>query len=257
MGERGFRLERKDWDSDFFGRQIYSLELIDTPDLAPLTAALGDLDAREVWGVECHLAVERFDQAPTIEEAGFRLVDSRMSFISEVTIDDIPDHELPYGLIRQVTVEDLDRIEELTTTNLVDNPGFRSRYKDRRLFTRQESIRYYDAWNDLAYRTDPDLFPVWEVDGEVAAYFTFLRAGPYDELPFFKGGLTAVDPAHRGHGAQNALQYFAFRRFGVDRWVLDSQTQITNPAVIRNHMRAQKQYRGATLTFYRLRTGLA
>ena len=72
----------------------------------------------------------------------------------------------------------------------------------------------------------------------------------------FKGGLTAVDPAHRGHGVQNVLQYDVFHRFGVERWVLDSQTQLTNPAVIRNHIRAQKRYQGATLTFYRLGMGL-
>lgn len=248
----GFDLDRKVWDSEFFARDIYSLHLSGDLQLAPLSAALLELDAAGVWGVECTLDSARFGQAPILEDIGFRLVDSRMIFVSEMTLHDISKQDVPYGVLRTFEPRDIDWVRQLTIANLVDNSSFHSRYKDRRLFTRDESIRYYNAWNELAYRDSPHLFAVWAIEDEVAAYFTYVQAGFERELPVFKGGLTAVDPRHRGHGVQNKLQAYLFTRMGAQRWIIDNTTQMTNTAVLTNHMRALKKYRGSALTFYRV-----
>ena len=252
MSPDAFVLARKDWDSDFFGREIFGLEVNDEFDPAELGSAIEDLDQHELWGTECHLPTAQFGVTPVLEELGFRLVDSRMVFVSTWTVDDIADVDVPHGRLRPVRDGDLTEIDALTVRHLVDNPMFRSRFTDRRLFTREESIRYYAAWNRLALRQDPDLFVVWDVDGAVVGYFNYMRQGEADGLPMFKGVLTAIDSDHRGHDAQNIMQSYLFARFGVERWALDNTTQITNLGVVRNHIKAGKRFQDAIITLYRL-----
>jgi len=246
------RLMRKDWDSDFFGREVFSLEDPERTGLAHLAVELASLDSAGTWATECHLVSADFAIAPTLEELGFRLVDSKMTFLSVRAHGDTPHVEVPYGLIRTATEGDLSAIDDMTTRHLVDNPDFHSRFKDRRLYSRDESIRYYAAWNQLVLDRQPELFAVWDSGAGVVAYFNYLRDGIRDDLPVFKGVLTAVEKEHRGHQAHNALQSFLFEQFGVDRFVLNNTTQVTNLAVVTNHIRARKQLHEAIFTFYRL-----
>jgi hypothetical protein len=124
---------------------------------------------------------------------------------------------------------------------------FNSRFKNPRLFSRSESIRYYDAWNERCLTEQPDLFVVWDVDDQVVAYFNYLRADTAEYSPLFKGILTAVDPPFRGHGVHNIMQEYLFRRFGVAEWWIDNSTQITNIPVIKNHIKARTFYRAANV----------
>jgi hypothetical protein len=253
--EATHKLARKEWDSDFFGREIHSLHLTADVARADLESALLELDAQCVWAIECEIEAALFDNAIVLEDLGFRLVDSRMVFISKMSLEDKYADSPPYGEFRPVRRADLARIDELTTTHLVDNPGFKSRFKNRRLFSRDESIRYYRAWNQLAFDNDPGTFVVWDVEQAVVGYFNYLRSGEYEGLRLFKGGLTAVDEPHRGRGIQNVMQGYLFNRFGVERWALDNTTQVTNVTVLKNHIRANKSFQQSTLTFYRLSAG--
>lgn len=250
-----FSLIRKDWDSEFFGREIRSLELGEAFDPDLLEVELSRIDALGVWGVEAVVDASHFVDAPALEDLGFRLVDSKAVFVTEMTADQIEPVRLPEGVVRRVGEADLERVHLLTVGGLVDNAEFRSRFKDPRLFRRSESIAYYDAWNQRAFNEAPELFHVWDVGGDVVAFFNFVRSGTADGLPLFKGVLTAVDPDYRGHAAQNHLQQSIFPEFACGAWVLESVTQITNTRVIKNHIRAGKAFRGASLVFYRLRGG--
>jgi hypothetical protein len=252
MDEQNLILERLDWESDFFSREIYGLSMRAAVSEAELQAELTTLDQKGVWAIQCHLSVARFEHAPLLEALGFRLQDSRMVFLSEMTLEDVSEETISLGAMRNVRESDLPRIEELTIDNLVDEPRFRSRYKNPDLYTREESIRYYNAWNQLAFKNDPDLFAVWEQDGSLLGYYTYLRREAHEGVPLFKGGLTAVDQDYRGYGAQNHMQRFLFWKFGVKRWVLDNTTQTTNIAAIRNHIRAGKTFYDSQLTFYRI-----
>ena len=242
----------KKWDSGFFGRKIQKLSLYGPVAHDELEIVLSEIDQQGVWGIEVEVKPERMSDVPALEDAGFRMVDSRMSFVSRMTIRDVDDKSVPFGRLRQVELADLPRISKLTTKYLVDNPAFYSRFKNPRLFTRAESIRYYDAWNRRAFAEQPGLFVVWEVDGEVGAYFNYMRVDHPERNPMFKGILTAVAPKYRGQSAQNTMQSFLFRHFGESEWWIDNTTQISNIAVIRNHIRAKKVFHSSSLIFFRV-----
>lgn len=214
--------------------------------------AVAELDAAGVWGIEVALPNTLMQAAPALESCGFRLVDSRMTFVTQMTLEDVTVPSLPVGHIRQALPDDMGAVRDLTTRLLVDSPTVYSRFKNPALFTREETTRYYDAWNELVLRTCPELFAVWEVDGHVAGYFDYLRTDPDNRPhPLFKGVLAAVDPAYRGHQAHNALQSWLFPRFNEPVWLLDNTTQLSNMAVLTNHLRADKDFESATLVFYR------
>ena len=253
MGDRTYSLARKTWDSDFFGREIYSLNLEESAWDTNLATEVAELDRQGVWGIECELDASHFDLAPSLEDLGFRLVDSRMVFISKMSQGDQYASEPPYGTFRLACRADLAAVSELTATCLVDNDAFKSRYNNRRLFSREESVRYYDAWNHRAFTEAPGTFVLWDVEGAVVAYFNYIPSGEFDGLPMFKGVLTAVHRDHRGHGVQNTMQGYLFNSFGCDEWALDNTTQMTNVIVIKNHMRANKQFQTCSLIFYRVR----
>ena len=241
----------KVWDTEFFGRPIYELTLVPPTEPRALAKVLAELDSKGAWGIEVVVQPEHMGEVPMLEDAGFRLVDSRMAFVSRMNIADVPERSLPSGSLRQALSADMDRVAELTAQCLVDNPRFSSRYKNPRLFSREESIRYYNAWNERCMNEQPGLFVVWDVDGSVNAYFNYFRADTAEHSPLFKGILTAVDPQYRGHDAHNLMQEWLFRRFGVSEWWIDNTTQISNIAVVRNHIKALKQFKGASLILYR------
>lgn len=217
-----------------------------------------DLDRAGVWGIEVALPNTSMRAAPMLEACGFRLVDSKMTFVTRMGLEDVQPLTVPEGHVRQVTEGDMPTISELTTRLLVDSTTVYSRFKNPALFTREESIRYYDAWNELALREHPELFAVWEVAHKVVGYFDYLRSEPEERpLPLFKGVLSAVEPAFRGHGAHNALQAWLFPRFDEPAWLLDNTTQLSNMAVLTNHLRARKHFESAALIFYRTRPGVA
>ena len=251
QGSLSFAL--KEWDSDFFGRQIRELTLNGPLNCSELEAALSRLDQEGVWGIEIRVDPDRMSDIPKLEDAGFRLVDSKMSFVSHLTTSSIDQTPLPFGTLRQVERADLPRVCELTIKNLIDNPTVYSRYKDSRLFTREESIRYYNAWNQRAFLEQPELFAVWEINGNVGAFFNYMRVNHRELNPMFKGILTAVAPEYRGRNAHNIMQSFLFKRFGESEWWIDNTTQVSNTPVIRNHIRAGKDFHGASIVLFRVR----
>jgi hypothetical protein len=251
MEEQALILERKNWDSDFFKREIYQLIVNGPISQSALNERMKELDCAGVWGVETVVYSDRVADTPILEDAGFRLVDSKMTFISKLTESEVANRVPPFGSLRQVSSKDISSVSELTVECLVDNPEFNSRFKNPRLFSREESIRYYNAWNERCYTEQPELFVVWEVDGRVIAYFNYMRADTRDYSPLFKGILTAVNQSFRGYDLHNLMQEELFRRFGVQEWWVDNSTQVTNIAVIKNHIKARKVFKSSSLIFYR------
>ena len=241
----------KEWDSDFFGRKILQMSLQGPIVQGELTAALSKLDQQHVWGIEVHLSPEQMGNTMILEDAGFRLVDSRMSFISRLKASELDERTVPFGRLRQVDIEDLERVSQLTTMGLIDNPAVYSRFKNPYLFSREESIRYYDAWNNKSFSEHPELFVVWEIEGDVVAYSNFMRFRHSEFDPLYKGILTVVEAGFRGHNAHNIMQSFLYKRFGKPEWWVDNTTQVSNTAVLRSHIKAGKKFHGSNLIFYR------
>lgn len=244
-------LTRKDWDSSFFGREIYSLGIESISAEDELNLLISQAENNGAWAIECNLKPDFFDYAVMLENCGFRLVDSRVEFLSFVDKSQLDlSVSPPFGLLRCVEQNDLAVIRELIIEGLVDNPKFFSRFKNLKLFTRDETINYFNAWIEKTFNESPELFCVWEVDGKVVSFFNFLEYGYVNSLPLYKGILTAVSKNFQGYRAQNFMQSFLFGTFPVDQWALESTTQLVNTAVIKNHIKSQKSFKESILTFY-------
>jgi hypothetical protein len=256
-----FRVELKEWDSAFFDRPIGTLTWSGGPllnqtrsaDRAALRELCVSVDEAGYRLVECQVNVSEFAAAGCVESAGFRLVDSRLRFLTRWRPAETDPVDPSWGRIRAATVEDRERIIELTHEGFTYNDGFDSRFKNPEYFSIEETRRYYEAWIDSTAYADDAVTAVFEVEGEVVGYYIYQVRGTHEGLPVVKAVLTTVARAQRGAGAHLAMQSFLYRRLGLVECYLDNVTQLGNVAVIRNHMRSGKRYEQTALTFYRSR----
>lgn len=254
-----FRVEPKEWDSAFFDRPIGTLTWFDgdrsfvagdadQEDLDELCVAA---DAAGYRLLDCQLDLVDLAMGSRLESAGFRLVDSRIEFLTRWNRDISDSFEPRWGRIRSATVEDLDRIIELTHQALTFNPEFVSRFKNREFFTESDSRRYFEAWIESSAFSDDAATAVFETDDGVSGFYIYQVSGEHDGLPLVKGVITAVAPEQRGAGAHRAMQSFLYGRLGLDEYYIDTVTQLSNTALIRSSLRSGKRYEQAALTFFR------
>jgi hypothetical protein len=254
-----FRVEPKEWDSAFFDRPIGALlwsgdaraSDIDQLDQSALDELCGAADAAGYRLLECQVDLVDLAMGSRVESAGFRLVDSRIRFLTRWNRDVSDSFEPRWGRIRAATVEDRDRIIELTHLGLTLNPQFVSRFKNRQYFTESDTRRYFEAWIDSSAFADDAVTAVFETDDGVSGFYIYRVAGEHDGLPLVKGVLTAVAPEQRGAGAHRAMQSFLYGRLGLDEYWIDTVTQLSNTALIRSSLRSGKRYEQAALTFFR------
>ena len=250
-----FSLGVKAWETDFFNRLFGSL----TWGAADLSGSDGDeihrlcvrADAEGYQLTECHVDSEDFGMITTLEEEGFRLVDTRARFLTRWTRDLIPATKPTEGRVISAVPEHRQRMLELTHQGFTDNDRFVSRFKNLNYFTRDEARRYFEAWIDNSAFGDDSASAVYEVNGQTVGYYVYEAKGTHQGLPIVKGILTAVAPEHRGANAQLAMQAHLYRALGYSEWYLDNTTQITNKPVIRNHNRSAKYLSDIAFTFYR------
>lgn len=245
-----------EFESRFFGRRLGGLTLgADAVDLSPSTWAsalrllAGEADGFEI--VQAHLDVRWISLAAGLEAAGFRLVDTRITFLTRVRRDQVAPQPPGSGTIRLAAADDLAVLLALTHEGLTDNPGFRSRYKDPAYFTNEEAARWFAAWveNDLA---DPaGLVAVWEVDGRAVGFFGYARRGERAGLPYYRGTLLAVSPASRGHHGQTAMDAFLHARIPAEEFWVENVTQLTNVPTFRNYLSLGKRIERIELTYFR------
>lgn len=245
------QLLRKDWDSEFFGREFYQLSKIEPTEFEDLKKGLAQIDAQGVFGTECQINIRSLEMIPLLEDLGFRLVDSRMEFITH-TYRGESDVPAPVGEFRRYQASDWDDLAEITVKNFVDNPQFKSRYTNREIFTRDESLRYYLQWHKWVLDVSPDLFLSW-VDGEkYVGFYSILRL-PDPELgrPKYKVGLAAIDPEYRAHNGQNLMQAWLFRETPDPDWTTINSPQLTNTSGLKNNIRSGKEFKTVELFFFR------
>lgn len=257
-----FRIDLKEWDSEFFERPIGLLTWEGGPVLSESRTAdrnallelCADADNSGYELTECHVDLSDFAMVSCVEDAGFRLVDSRIRFLTRWDLRDVEVVEPRWGRIRAATIEDRARIIELTHEGFTYNREFVSRFKDPDYYSETDARRYFEAWIDSTAFADDGVTAVFEVDGDVIGYFIYLVRGSHDGLAVVKGVLTAVAPEHRGANAHLAMQSFLYRQLDLAECYLDNVTQLSNTPVIRNHVRHGKRLEQTALTFYRRRS---
>jgi hypothetical protein len=246
-------LTRNDWDSNFFGREIHTLNL-SACEGDGLLEVVGAADRDGVWGIECTVESDELAMVPALEDAGFRLVEGRMRFLTPMTLADVQAPQVPFGEIRQARTSDLEAIQRLTVDHFINDPAVHARYKNPALFTTEEMARYYEASNQRGWRTGLRLCAVWEVDGVVVGYLNYWHTGAeQDGLPVFKGTLTVIDRAYRGHQAHTHLQRWVYQRLGVPEWCVEIITQVSNGAMIVDCLRSGKRFSSISLILFRTR----
>ena len=246
-------LIRNDWDCNLFGREIHTLKLGARDDNRILDmVAAADRDG--IWGIECTVESDEFEVVPALEDAGFRLVEGRLTFLTPMTLADVEAPVVPFGEIRQARTSDLEAIQRLTIDHFINDPAVHARYKNPALFTAEESARYYEACNQRGWRDDLRLCGVWEVDGAIVGYLNYWRTGAeHAGLPVFKGILVVIDRAFRGHQAHIHLQRWVYPRLGEPEWCVETITQMSNGAMIVNSLRTGKRFSSSSLILFRTR----
>jgi hypothetical protein len=244
-------LIKKSWDCEFFGRDFYQLVEAETGSSKDLEKAIGDSDSRGVFGIECKINIRNLEVIPVLEELGFRLVDSRMEFITH-TFRGTQDVPAPIGEFRRYQSSDWDDLEEITIKNFVDNPQFKSRYTNREIYSREESLRYYLQWHKWVLDVSPDLFLSWVDEDKFVGFYSILRLpDPLIGRPNYKVGLAAIDPDYRAHNGQNLMQAWLFRETPDPEWTTINSPQLTNTSGLKNNIRSGKEFKTVELFFFR------
>lgn len=250
-------LEPNDWETEFFGwpigRLVVALEEASRLPTGEWPRAVGLLAiAADAFRLtQTHLDVRHLRLAPALEEAGFRLVDTRISFVTRLDRRALRRFRPSTGRVRLAVQGDLPRLLALTRARLTDNTDFHSRYKDPTYFTPEEAARWFDAWvkNNLG---DPrGHIAVWEVEGGVVGFFGYQQRGEREGLPLYKSTLAAVEEARRGQKAHLFLQTSLFDEMPADEFWVENTTQLTNSPIIHNSILLGRRIDRVELTFFR------
>jgi len=257
-----FTITPKPWDSDFFKRKHGTLQ-IETPECLDqlsdwqITEALGRLaasaDENGYDVIDLHISINRMRLIPILEETGFRLVDSRITFITLINKDEQALEPLPARTVKYAAWEDFDAIVHLTNESFVHNENFLSRFKNRRYYTADETARYYKAWIANHIDDKDTYFIVVKDKDRLFAYYIYKKTGFLEETPVYKAILTAVDPDYRGNRFHMRMQAHLFQQFPEKTFFLDNTSQLTNIPTIKSYIKSQKQLKSIELTFYRLK----
>ena len=253
-------IQPKPWDSDFFSRKFGVLQveepgalhlMTDSQIAGALSRITASADENHYDIIELSLDINQMNLIPLAEAAGFRLVDSRITFITLINRNEQPPEPLPAGTIEYAAWEDFDAIVKLTYESFVDNDHFLSRFKNRRYFSEDDTRRYYKAWI-ANHIDDPDThFIVAKDKGVLFAYYIYKKTAFLEEKPVYKAILTAVAPAYRGGRFHMRMQAYLFQKFPEETFFLDNTSQLTNIPTIRSYIRSRKQLSSIALTFYR------
>jgi hypothetical protein len=257
------RLHEMSWETEFFGRRFGRLEVdakgMHDPEAETLDKALGEILAfgdRDGFDlIELALDISWLCSMSLFEDHGFRLVDTKIRFITlkeKEEIDNLPEGE---GELSFASAEMKEEILALTTRAFAENPLFKSRFNNKRYFSRSETQRYYASWIEKYLRDENALFGVMKDEGKIAGYLIYTRTGEHYGKPLYKAVLMAVAPEHRGKRIYFSLRSFVYKSFPESEIYLDTTTQLTNLSIIRNFIKTKKTLDSIKLIFYRRGSG--
>ena len=255
-----FSLKTKTWESDFFKRKFGTIQidrvdhinsLSDKQVIESLVLLMEFADHDNYEIIEIHIDINNMRLISFLEETGFRLVDTRITFVTLIDKDENELKPSPVGIIEYAVPEDLEEIVNLTNESFIDNERFFSRFKDERYFTKDETKNYYRAWISNHIQDKDTYFIVMKDKGRIFAYFFYKRGGVFHGKALYKGILTAVAPEYRGSNLHLYMQSYLYKEFSEKEFFLDNTTQLTNIPTMKNHIKSQKQLNRIELTFFR------
>jgi dTDP-4-amino-4,6-dideoxy-D-galactose acyltransferase len=217
-----FTAKRNDWESRFFGREIWSLvpdrSGSPVPDLFKLHRSV------DLW--ECRLPFDASAQIADLVDAGFHICDTASDFKFELVKDDRGRGALPTGVeARPATKDDLPALQAVLA-----NVAFQSRFA-RPPFGASEAARFYGEWlRNAILGTFDHHCGLLSRRGEILGLVTLRElTGQGARI-----GLIATASHARGQGVGALLfEYAARMSRELARHTLSMATQATNSSAIR------------------------
>ena len=244
------------WESDFLKRELWRLQIRNgfssqewTDGVLP---ALQKIPATALC--EAVLDARNITIARLLEDEGFRLCDSKFQFLTRVQASTLPPcpASMPQGhLIRSFGSQDLPSILQLTEDEVVKNPLLITKFKTP-WFEHGTASKWYAAWLRDVLEQGAPCSVLWDAQGSVAGYFAYQKKGTHEGLPVYKGILSSVRPAARGHRVHLLLQDHLLRTaIAEPEFWLDNTTQVSNNPVFRNHFNSGRKPHTISLVFLR------
>ena len=247
------------WASTFFNRLWGTLRieggiksfLCDQDACTPLENLLNMADEKKFKNLEFRCDVSELEVIPKIEDMGFRLVDTAITFLTLIKKPISFDYSVLEGQVVPAKPEDLKPILQLTNECFNKNQNFFSRYKNRLFFTSEETERYYSTWIENHLEDPSTFFVVTNASGRITGYFIYKRTRFHDDTPVYKGILTAVAQDCRGRQLHLSMQRHIYDLIPEEKFYVENATRLNNFPAIINHMRSNKSLHQIELIFYR------
>jgi len=191
-----------------------------------------------------------------LEDYGFRLVDSKIRFKTLFSKNSLETQNFQLSFsnlkIRKFVNNDKPGILLLTKKQYSDNPDFITRFKNRTFFGELVAEKYFNTWIKNSLQSKNVMCCVLVDDEDfVKGYFIYEKMSEENGVPVFKGILTAIEPEFKGKSTHLALQSFLFSQIQDSEYYIDNTTQLTNSAIIKNHIKSQRQLDTISLLLYR------
>jgi ribosomal protein S18 acetylase RimI-like enzyme len=249
------------WETKFFGRRfgrleiegegIHDVEATAIDQALKHTLSFGDVNGFDV--IEAQLDISWLHRVYLFESRGFRLVDTKLHFLTRITKAETEALPAPEGEIGFASADMKEEILRLTHSAFSHNPSFKSRFKNERFFTRSDTERYYAAWIENYLDDQNTLFAVMRAEGRIVGYLIYTKKGEHKEKPLYKAALIAVAPEYRGRRIYFTMRSFVYRHFPESEAYLDITTQLSNLSQIRNLIKTQRNLEKVQMVFYRRR----
>ncbi len=218
------------WMTEFYGMPWYRLDSMDDPMLC-----------KQEGLYELRLSSDDFLGIIEAQKHGFSLVESFIEFATKVE----PSQE-EYEGIRLMNKSDHSFISALNEQSMCQNEGYRTRFNNPIFFDENACKNYYGAaiTNNI---NDPNvLTAVVEFGNEVVGFFMLKIV----DQQTCKGLMTGVIPKARGMKFHIKMQQFLINHIGHP-FTLINTTQLSNLAVIKNHIRSNRSLSKIEHIFYK------
>jgi hypothetical protein len=262
-----FELKPKDWETNFFGFSYGLLSLTSNQSFDSLKddmyAAVEELHALiqqespKYAYIEMNLDSRFFFFIPKLEDLGFRLLDTKATYLTEFSQEDLQKQNFELSdenlVIRNKRESDYETILTMSVDVMVQDKVFVSKYKNSDFFSEDIPKKYYTEWIKNTFFAASSYFAVLtNKEDHIKGFFIYdKRVDAKSGWPIYKGILTVVDKDVRGKNIHLALQSFIFKQIKDEKLIIENATQVSNIPVIRNHIRSHRMLDSVTFILVR------
>ena len=218
------------WMSDFYGISWYRID--NSVDISHI---------KDRALLEWRIASNDFDSLILAQKNNFLLVESFIEFTTEVFPESFDSTN-----IRFVVESDVETILYINQESMCMNPNYKTRLNNPIFFDEGACSRYYTSAVSNHIRSEDVLTCVCEIDTEVVGFFMLKMIDEHT----YKGLMTGVIPKARGQKLHIKMQQFLINHIGHPITLINT-TQLSNMAVIKNHIRSKRNLSKIEHIFYK------